>query len=253
MIVDNLDLEYIAAKLEALEETIIAKLIDRAQFLANVVIYEKGKSGFSGDNTHSLFEIRLIQQECLDARFGRFCAPEERPFIQKIPGPRRIVHIPKTGLQIPDYNVICQSDAILKTYLELIPRICDDGDELDDGQYGSSVELDVFAVHAIARRVHFGSLYVAESKFIADPEGYTTLIKENDTAGIMNKLTRIEVEKKIINRIRNKTASVQQHVNHLIRNVIDPDIIAAFYETCIIPLTKKGQLAYLLNRTPESK
>lgn len=248
MIIDNLDLAFIAAKLEALEETIIAKLIDRAQFLANSVIYEKGMSGFSGDNLHSLFELRLKQQERLDARFGRFCAPEERPFTKELPSPQRMVFIPDTGLKIADYSIISQSDEILKSYLELVPKMCGDGDEHDDGQYGSSVEFDVYSIQAIARRIHFGSLYVAESKFVSDIEGYSRLIKEKDSDGLMEKLTRIEVEKKIISRIREKTSSAQTLVNTMIRNVINPDVVADFYQTCIIPLTKKGQVAYLLNR-----
>jgi chorismate mutase len=248
MIVDSLDLAFIAAKLEALEETIIAKLIDRAQFLANTVIYEKGRSGFSEDKSHSLFEIRLMRQERLDARFGKFCAPEERPFTKNLPSPKRSVRMPETGLQIDDCNVISQSKEILRYYLELIPKMCTDGDELDDGQYGSSVEFDIYSIQAIARRIHFGSLYVAESKYLADPQGYGKLIREKDVTALMEKLTRIEVEKQIIIRIRDKTASVQQLVNRMIRNVIDPDVVADFYKTCIIPLTKNGQIAYLLNR-----
>ena len=38
-------LDTIAAHLEGLEETIISKLIDRAQFAQNLVVYEQGKSG----------------------------------------------------------------------------------------------------------------------------------------------------------------------------------------------------------------
>lgn len=248
MIVDNLDLTFIAAKLEALEETIIAKLIDRAQFLANTDIYKKGSSGFSEDKSHSLFEIRLIQQERLDARFGKFCAPEERPFTKNLPTPKRIVHMPETGLKIKDFDLISQSKEIVRGYLELIPKMCNDGDARDDGQYGSSVELDVYSIQAIARRIHFGSLYVAECKYLADPKGYGMLIQEKNAAALMEKLTRAEVEKQIIIRIRDKTASVQQLVNRLIRNIIDPDVVADLYKKCIIPLTKNGQIAYLLNR-----
>jgi bifunctional N-acetylglucosamine-1-phosphate-uridyltransferase/glucosamine-1-phosphate-acetyltransferase GlmU-like protein len=91
-------------------------------------------------------------------------------------------------------------------------------------------------------------LFVAECKYLADPQGYGTLIREKNAAALMEKLTRAEVEKQIIIRIRDKTASVQQLVNRLIRNIIDPDVVAEFYKTCIIPLTKNGQIAYLLNR-----
>ena len=36
--------------------------------------------------------------------------------------------------------------------------------------------------------------------------------------------------------------------NSAIRRVIDPDHIVDFYRSCIIPLTKKGEVLYLLNR-----
>ena len=78
------ELHLIAAQLEGLEETIITKLIDRAQFKANLVAYEAGKSGFDGAENESLFDLRLRYHEEMDAYFGRFCVPEERPFT---PGP----------------------------------------------------------------------------------------------------------------------------------------------------------------------
>jgi len=245
MITDRLDLTFIAARLEGLEETIISKLVDRAQFCANSVVYELGQSGFAGETSQSLFGLRLLQQEQLDARFGRFCAPEERPFTKDLPLPQRVVTIPETGLQILNCNVISQAKDILKSYMNLIPQICAEG---DDGQYGSSVEHDIASLQAIARRIHYGALYVAESKFAGDPLEYTKLIKEKNAGALMEKLTRKEVEDRIIVRIKEKTIAAQSLVNRLVRNVIDPDIVAAYYRTSIIPLTKEGEIAYLLNR-----
>ena len=47
------DLNIIATMLEGLEEAIIARLIDRAQFRANEVIYLPGQSGFRSDHPGS--------------------------------------------------------------------------------------------------------------------------------------------------------------------------------------------------------
>jgi len=245
MIIEQLDLSFIAARLEGLEETIIFKLIDRAQFCSNRSIYEPGKSGFSGDSIHSLFEIRMIQQEQMDARFGRFCVPEEQPFTKNIPSPQRQVSIPETGLKLEKFDCISQVHEILTSYLGLIPQICAPG---DDGQYGSSVEHDVYAIQAIARRIHYGSLYVAESKYINNKSEYSKLIKNGDIDAIMASLTRKEVEDRIIERIREKTVSTQTLVNRMVRNIVDPDIIADYYKKWIIPMTKKGEIAYLMNR-----
>jgi chorismate mutase len=64
----------------------------------------------------------------------------------------------------------------------------------------------------------------------------------------MDKLTRQDVEHSIVERIRKKTISTQSIVNKVVRNTIDPDVIAEFYREWIIPLTKKGEIAYLINR-----
>lgn len=245
MVLNHLDLMVVAARLEGFEETIILRLIDRAQFSADIGIYQPGNSGFSGEPLKSLFSIRLLHQETMDSCFGRFCAPEERPFNKDLPEPRRKVVLPDTGLHIQDFQKINLTAKILQDYLNLVPRICPAG---DDGQWGSSVELDVYALQAIARRIHYGALYVAESKFRRDPEVYSRLIKEGNPSAILEKLTRKDVEDRIVSRVREKTVSIQTAVNPIIRKVIDPDIVVDFYRNSIIPITKEGEVLYLLNR-----
>lgn len=241
----HLDLAVIAGTLESLEETIIHKLIDRAQFAANAPAYAPGESGFQGESARSLFQLRLAHQERMDALFGRFQVPEERPFSTELPAPQRRVTLPDTGLAAIDYAAVSLCPAILQRYLELVPRICPDG---DDGQYGSSVEHDVYALQAIARRIHYGALYVAESKYRDDPQGYRELIARGDTTTMMAKLTRSEVEERIIERIRRKTDQVQEHVDLRLRRVVDPERLVEFYRDTLIPLTKEGEIAYLMHR-----
>jgi chorismate mutase len=242
---NNFDLAKISALLEGLEETIIFKLIDRAQFSHNPRVYQKGKSGFKGSHTESLFSLRLLHQEGMDALFGRFCVPEERPYNAGLPASRRKLAIPPTGLALDDVNRVNLTAKILAGYLGLVPLMCRHG---DDGHYGSSVEHDVYAFQAIARRVHYGSLYVAESKFRSDSQRYGAMILAKDALGILSLLTRRDVEKTILARIRKKVAVTQARVNHEIRHVIDPGILLAFYRDFIIPLTKEGEVTYLLNR-----
>jgi chorismate mutase len=244
---DRFDLTKISALLEGLEETIIFKLIDRAQFRRNPTVYEKGKSGFDGAHNESLFTLRLRHQEKMDALFGRFCVPEERPFCTHLPGSRRKLSIPRTGLTLGDINAVNLGAMILDLYLDLVPRVCING---DDGHYGSSVEHDVYALQAIARRIHYGALYVAESKYRSDPKRYGAMIRAADAQGILALLTRREVEETIAARIREKVEQTQARVNRKIRHVIDPDIILQFYRDCIIPLTKEGEVMYLIQRAP---
>jgi len=245
----ELNLNSIASRLEGLEETIIFKLIDRGQWCENAAAYTSGKSGFADEKTRSLFALRLYFHEEMDAKFGRFCVPEERPFNSGLPQPKRTVNLPESGLYIDDYNIVNLSQDILNSYKELLTKICPQG---DDGQYGSSVEHDVYAVQAIARRIHFGAFYVAESKFRSDPKGYSKLIADNNIDGMMEKLTRKDVEEKILGRVKNKVESAQAKTNQLVRNVIDPQVFMDYYRDFLIPLTKRGEILYLLNRSVES-
>lgn len=242
---DSVSLDQIAARLEALEETIIMRFIDRAQFAANPVAYERGRSGFSGAGERSLFEVRLEAQERMDAEFGRYEVPEERPVNRDLPAPRRTVHLPASPLRIDDYSIVSQSAAIRDAYLKCLSELCASG---DDGQYGSSVELDVYAIQAIARRVHFGALYVAEAKYRSAPDEYRSAAGRHDTDRISAMLTRSEVEQRIVERLEKKVADLQRHVNTEVRRVIGAQVIVTFYRKTVIPLTKRGQVAYLLNR-----
>ena len=245
----RMNLSEISHRLESFEETIVFKLIDRAQFAANEMIYERGKSGFKAAWNSSLLELRLAAQEQMDTQFGKFCTPEERPFMVKS-APRRKAMVDDSGICIDDCNAINLTEEILAAYRSFVPLFCREG---DDGHYGSCVECDVYALQAISRRVHYGSLYAAECKFRDDPEGFGRLIDADDREGLLAKLTRKEVEDATIKRIREKTESTQALVNPEIRRAITPELVVDFYQHHIIPLTKKGQVLYMLNRKRKSK
>ena len=239
------DLAQIAADLESLEETIILRLIDRAQFCHNPTAYLPGRSGFEGETELSLFSLRLRYQEEMDACFGRFCAPEERPFNHGLPAPRRRVRLPEHGLLIDDFDRVNLTGKILDGYLALVEKICRPG---DDGQYGSSVEHDVYAVQAIARRIHYGSLYVAERKYRSDPGLYHELLAQGDESALVRQLTRLQVEAQILARVAQKTAALQASVDPNLRHTIDPRTVRDYYAAHVIPLTKQGEVRYLQHR-----
>ena len=238
-------LDKVAAVLESLEETIIYRLLDRAQFAVNPGIYRVVDEPMPGFRDQSFLQVRQRMQEEMDALFGRFMVPEERPFSTGLPSPRRTT--PKSDNPFPtmDFGTVSQTPAILDSYLQLVQRICPPG---DDGHYGSSVETDVAVLQALARRIHYGALYVAESKFLAEPERYGALIRARDSRAILEALTRSEVEARILVRVREKLDFVQQRVNTAIRRVVDADLVMDYYRDHVIPLTKAGEVAYLLGR-----
>lgn len=244
---ERFDLASIAGFLEGLEDSIIFKMLDRAQVARNLPAYKPGGGGFSAWPAASILETRLRFQEDMDARFDRFSVPEERPYTDQLPAPERSIRgLP--SFPVPHLDVVRQSDRILDAYLKLLDLLCAPG---DDGQYGSAVEHDVFALQSIGRRIHFGSFYVAESKFRGDVDRYRALAAARDEAGLMALLTRKEVEDRILVRVREKVLAFQNLVNPAVRRPIDPGVVVAFYQDTVIPLTKAGELAYLLNRNPE--
>jgi len=245
-----LDLDKIAAELESLEETIIARLIDRAQFRRNATAYTPGQSGFAGESVLSLFALRLKFQEEMDACFGRFMVPEERPFNRDLPSPKRTVTLEDDCLKLTDFNRVNLSAGILESYLDLVPQICRPG---DDAQYGSSVEHDVYALQAISRRIHYGAMYVAESKYRSDPDAVRAAVASGDARVLVRLIVRPEVERRILLRVAEKAAGLQASAKANIRHTIRPEIIRDYYARHIIPLTKEGEILYLQNRGPSNR
>ncbi|MFP4375974.1 MAG: chorismate mutase [Spirochaetales bacterium] len=244
------DLPLIAARLEGLEETIIHRLIDRAQFAANAPAYNAGESGFPDAGAMSLFDLRLRYQEEMDSPFGRYHVPEERPFHRDLPQAQRHVQLPPSPLHIADLESINLTREIALAYLGFLPELCDveNRDIEDDGHYGSSVEHDVLAIQALARRIHFGALYVAESKYRSAPDTFRRMIDEEDRAGILKGITRPEIEERILKRVAEKVDYIQATANREVRKVVRPRAVLSLYRSVVIPLTKEGEVRYLYQR-----
>lgn len=242
---EALDLEYIASRLQALEETIIFAVLERIQFRHNPTCYRPGKSGFPDRDDKSLFDLRLIVHEQMDSRFGRYLFPEERPVNVGLPGAERAIPEARFPLAIDDFNRINLSREISEGYLAFLPGVCEPG---QDGQYGSCIERDLIALQAMIRRVHYAAFYVAESKFRAEPEIYSELISRRDRTALMQRLTRPEVEERILDRVAEKSGRLQEISDFSLRKMLDPKEITELYRRLIIPLTKEGEVAYLLAR-----
>ncbi len=241
----TLRLDTIASHLAGLEETLIYKILDRAQFAGNPGAYQPGQSRFQPAETASLFELRLLFQETLDTQFGRYRIPEERPFHLGLPAPRRVPPQAETGLKITDLETVNVSGPIRSNYLEWLPALCGTG---DDGQWGSSVEHDVICLQALGRRIHYGALYVGESKYQESPETFAALVAARDDAGISALITRAEVEQRVLARVRAKVEAVQSVSDPQLRRLVDPETIVEFFRSAIIPLTKDGEIRYLYQR-----
>jgi chorismate mutase len=244
-------LRAVTKKLESLEETIIVQLSERAQLCRNSAVYAPESTSCSEKITsQSLFDLRFYQWERSESLFGRFLRPEERPFNRGLPEPRYgglppEETLPELGIPIREYDEVNLTSPIREAYLQLIPRICPEG---DDGLYDLSMERDICVLTAVSRRVHFGAFYVGECKYRQEPRIFRTLAEHGDTRELAQRITRKDVEERIMSRVRAKAHRLQRGINRRVRNVVDPEEIVQLYRKTIIPLTKEGEIRYLLRR-----
>jgi chorismate mutase len=260
---DVFSLESIRETLIRQEETIIFALIERAQFRRNPAIYDQSSYSASsiyssgtllddqGDRV-SLLQWMLTETEKLHAKIRKYTSPEEHAFFPDtlpdpiLPALNFPALITAESKRVSDVN-----PEILRWYQDrILQRMCVDG---DDEQYGSSAMCDMACLQALSRRIHYGK-FVAESKYQHNPARYQELVEKEDIKGIIELLTNIEVEKKVIRRAYTKASTYGQDIGvqgPIVESTgykVDPKLIADIYRDMIIPLTKDVEVRYLYNR-----
>jgi chorismate mutase len=294
-----LSLDSIRSSLIRQEETIIFALIERAQFRHNPIVYQKGGLGTlatppgstpshnkEGEEQLSFLEYILMGTEALHYAVRRYTSPEEHAFFpERLPSSKKVL---KKMLEYPQdllSNIGGAGDVnfnqiLLKKYIDVIvPDIAHHG---DDEQHGSSVLCDVAVLQALSRRVHYGK-FVAESKYLADPDEYQKLVDAGDAVGVMKLLTNEKVEAKVLRRARLKAATYgtepllaelpplrgETEMTSIVASAAASAVVAAIeamgddskttkkvcpsttesvYRDIIIPLTKDIEVAYLFRR-----
>jgi chorismate mutase len=103
-------------------------------------------------------------------------------------------------------------------------------------------------MQALSRRVHYGK-FVAESKFVKDPDTYTAHLRAGDVTAVIGLLTNVEVERKVLRRAYAKASTYGQDITGTTAGYkVDPKLIADIYRDMIIPLTKDVEIRYLFRR-----
>lgn len=289
---DVMSLDSIRNSLVRQEETIIFALIERAQYRQNLIVYQKGGLGNLGvppgskptDEELSFLEYMLTGTEALHYAVRRYTSPEEHAFFpERLPSEKVLEELEfpddllssKGGASDVNFNPI-----LLQKYIDVIvPSIAIQG---DDEQHGSCVLADIAVLQALSRRCHYGK-FVAESKYLADPEAYQKLVEAGDADGVMKLLTNEVVEAKVLRRARLKAATYGTEpllatLPPIESKKVETSIIAAaaasaviaaieamgddgktekkvcphtvesVYREIIIPLTKDIEVAYLFKR-----
>ena len=227
--------------------------------MLNKKVYQPGgipvPGYFLDGRQYSMVEYLLRETEQMHGRIRRYTSPDEHPFYPEDLPNLVLPPIQYPSLLHPYAEQININDQVLALYFEeLLPRICEEG---DDGNYGSCALSDINVLQALSKRIHYGK-YVAESKFKARPELYEPLIKSKDEAGIMDLLTVESVERKVVRRVRNKASVFGQDIQDVMGTIslsdvnndtkVEPERVANLYNEWIMPLNKQVQLEYLLHR-----
>ncbi|KAI0947227.1 hypothetical protein AcV7_009702 [Taiwanofungus camphoratus] len=269
---DPLSLDRIRSILTRLEDTIIFGLIERAQFAHNPKMYRRGgftelnESGFQG----SWLEWFLRETESFHAKARRFTSPDEYPFTDpsELPAPvlkpitlPNILHPNKINVNVsilsfytrPIVTRITRQATLALAAAKRAKGIAGDEEYEDDGNYGSAATIDLEVLQAISKRVHYGK-FVSESKFRDDPAAFIPYILKPNRAALDALITKPEVEKKLLQRLRKKAslyalnfAPDGEPIDDASARKIDVDGVVELYEDYIIPLTKEVEVCFSTN------
>lgn len=267
-----LNLDNIRNKLTRMEDSIIFGLLERAQFKVNSAVYAPDSDQLGPFRLHQLKSAGsngcladwvIYQTECLHSQFRRYLHPTEFPFFGPLPEPYlgRQRHHPAILAPVPPDALV--NKELLKCYREkIVPVICEAG---DDDNHGSTAVQDMHCLQTMATRIYYG-LFVAESKFRTEREKATALIKAKDRVGLMNFITKPEVEARNIQRIVLKARTFSQNISggeetacgHLLpsgssTHKINPEFVGEVFRDYLMPLTKDVEVAYLLARLDDEQ
>ena len=247
-----LSLPHIRSQLIRLEDTVIFHLIERAQFPLNANIYKPGAIEIPGSHL-SFSDWVLREQEKLQSQIRRYQSPDEHPFFED--AMQDPILPPLDYPKILWDNTVNVNAELKKRYIEdILPAICPKLERPErkaeaQENYGSSATADVSCLQALSRRIHFGK-FVAETKFLKDPETFVRLIKAADRVGIDQAITDSKVEKKVLERLRLKAEmyGTDPNMDAEAPRKIPADAVESIYRDHLIPLTKEIEVEYLMQR-----
>jgi chorismate mutase len=247
-----LSLENIRFQLIRLEDTVIYNLIERAQFTLYTTIYTPGAIPLPGSEL-SFSDWVLREQERVQSRIRRYQSPDEYPFFED--ALEEPILPPLAYPKILWENDVNVNGELKKRYVEsILPEVCGRPEREErkreaQENYGSAATADVTALQSLSRRIHFGK-FVAESKFREKPEVFVKLIKAADRKGIDEAITNAAVEKKVLERLRQKAEmyGTDPNMDAEKPRKINVDGVVAMYRDHVIPLTKVVEVEYLMQR-----
>lgn len=245
-----LNLGNIREALIRMEDTIVFNFIERSQFFTSPSVYRENQFPIP-DFDGSFLDWTLLQLEKAHSQLRRYEAPDEVPFFPNELLKSFLPPINYPQVLAPYSDEVNVNKEILRTYVEkVVPLLAaSPGDQSEN--LGSTACADIECLQALSRRIHFGK-FVAEAKFVSEPERFTKMIKEKDVKGIEAAITNAAVEAKILERLIEKGHAYgtdpSMKYSQKPQSKVEPEVIAEIYKEWIIPVTKKVEIDYLLRR-----
>lgn len=202
-----MNLQYLRAKLDRLNEQIVSRIKDRSRFVINEAVYRPGAIPIRNQTNKSLMEWALEGMERYHTTLGRYELPDQLPLRNEVvtasPVQRR-VDMPLLPVITPPPR-----DELFRFYTALLPEFCKPGD--DPQNYGETAYADADVLVRINERIYLGA-FVARSKVERVPD----IIKlANDPTAIREKF-----------RDRDREAIVLERAQQAAwRYMINPDVM----------------------------
>jgi hypothetical protein len=229
-------LDGVRGFLGKMEDYILTDLYMRSCSAANQSMYEPESAGIPGSPA-SHFEHFLRQR--LLSPSSKLHIIDEVPIFRGRPVQERAWRrrYPMGPTGINTYR------SINEAYMRAVRQLCADG---DDGEWDSAALSDMVAVDSLIARIQRGGIWVADLKFMGDPDRYRDLARMGDSRAkteTRGMVTNPEQESRVLARVREKGA----------KNGIDPDFAETFFSNDVIPLTREVEVQRILevaNRNP---
>ena len=270
----QLQLDHVRAHLLRQEDTIIFGWVRRGAYLRNSGLLAIGTSSparpAEWQPHHSALSWFLEQTERAHAAIGRYRAPDELPFTRQGAEASAAAVAVGPSLAAPPSPLPAFADDIdfnaqvMASYLDVIlDEVADVGE--DDSQHGTCLLLDVAALQALSKRVHFGK-YVAEAKFRQERALFEPLIATGDRHGVRAALTHPAQEDAVASRVARKAAQMLANEAEAAASLgeggaggnggagkgrqprLTAEAVARLWRDVVMPLTKDVQVAYLMRR-----
>jgi chorismate mutase len=210
-----MNLTDLRAKLDRLNDQIVGRFKDRSWFVLNAAVYTPGAIPIAGRPDTSLMAWSLEGLERYHATLGRFDVPDQHPLMPEVVSASPVKR--DIALQALPAVIAPPRDELIRTYIALLPQLCQPGD--DPHYYGETAYADADLLARINERMYLGG-YVAKFKLEREPA----------LAAIAHDAVAV---REALRDSKREAAVIEQACTAARLQGLPPDLMAAFFRWMI--------------------